>query len=120
MDKDSLGKMQKAVLRLSKDRDWGQFHSPKNMALDLAVETGEVLEHLVWDSNGQIKKDTLRKRKIGTEMADVLHCLLLLADSLKINLSQAFWQKLEEVKKRYPAAEFKGISGYECKKKLKK
>ena len=112
--------MQKAVLKISKDRDWEKFHSPKNMALDVVREVGEMVEHLVWDSNEEIKKDKARIHEISHEMADVLHGLLLLADSLKIDLSKAFWEKIRLVKETYPIKQFRGISGYACKRKLKR
>ncbi|HUV46598.1 MAG TPA: nucleotide pyrophosphohydrolase [Candidatus Bathyarchaeia archaeon] len=118
INKYDLRLMQKAVIKISKDRDWEKFHSPKNMALDIVREVGEMVEHLVWDSNEEIKKDKKRIYKISHEMADVLHGLLLLADSLKIDLSKAFWEKIKKVKKRYPVDQFKGISGYACKRKL--
>ena len=111
--------MQKAVIKISKDRDWEKFHSPKNMALDVVREVGEMVEHLVWDANKEIKKDKKRIQEISYEMADVLHALLLLADSLKIDLSKAFWEKIKITKRRYPVDQFKGISGYACKRKLK-
>ena len=118
MNKDSLKQMQKAVLKVTKDRHWGKFHTPKNMAMDLVREASEVLEHFIWDTNTQIKKDKKRIKEIGAEIGDVLHSLLLLADTLKIDVTKAFWKKLEQVKKKYPVKDYQGISGYDCKKKL--
>ena len=106
-------------MKVTKDRCWRKFHLPKNMVLDVVREVGEMVEHFVWDTNEEIKKDKQRIKEIQDEMGDVLHGLLLLADCLNIDLAESFWIKIEKVKKKYPAKKFKGMSGYDCKKKLK-
>ena len=102
MNKHDLREMKKAVLKVAQERDWTKFHTPKNMALDVVREMGEMIEHFIWETNEEIKKDKKRISEIKDEMADVLHALLLLADSLKIDLGESFWKKLEKVKKKYP------------------
>ena len=119
MKKHDLREMKKAVLKISQERDWEELNTPKNLAMDVIREAGEMLEHFIWETNEEIRKDKKRVAAIGEEIADVLHALLLLADSLKIDLGEAFWRKLEEIKQKYPVADFKGISGYDRKMKLK-
>ena len=102
MKKDDLREMKKAVLKVTEERGWGKFHTPKNMAIDIATEMGEMLEHFTWATDEEIKKDKKRLNEIKDEMADVLHSLILLADCLKIDLGESFWKKLEKVKKKYP------------------
>ena len=117
---DKLSEMLKAVKKVTEERGWEKYHTPKNMAMDLAREASEVLEHFIWAKNKEIKKDKKRIAKIKKEMADVLHSLLLLSDVLKINLTKSFWEKLKEVKKRYPSKKIYGKSGYDYKNSSKK
>ncbi|MBU0618796.1 nucleotide pyrophosphohydrolase [Patescibacteria group bacterium] len=107
--------MLQAVRQTSKERNWEKHHTPKNLAMDLVREASEALEHFVWATNEEIKKDKKRIKKIQDELGDVLHSMLLLADVLKIDLPKSFWQKLEKVKKRYPADKVYGQTGYEYK-----
>ena len=77
-------------------RDWNQFHSPKNLAIALSVEAGELLEHFQWLSD----KDslTMPRNKLGEiekEMADVFLYLIRLADMLNVDLIQAAERKIE-------------------------
>jgi len=117
---DKLSLMLKAVKKITKERGWEKYHTPKNMAMDLVREASEVLEHFVWSKNKEIKKDKKRIVKIKKEMADVLHSLLLLSDVLKVDLTKSFWEKLEEVKQRYPFKKIYGKSGYDYKNSSKK
>lgn len=95
-----LDKMKQAVLQLSKDKGWAPFHTPKNTVMDLVREASEAMELMTWLTNQEIKQDEVRKEKIALELADVLHSLLLTADSLEIDLVDSFWKKLEIVKNR--------------------
>ncbi len=99
-DQADLDKMKQAVLQLSKDKGWEPFHTPKNTVMDLVREASEAMEHMLWPTNEELKQDEVRKEKIALELADVLHSLLLAADSLEIDLVDSFWKKLEIVKNR--------------------
>jgi NTP pyrophosphatase (non-canonical NTP hydrolase) len=92
--------MKQVVLQLSKDKGWAPFHTPKNTVMDLVREASEAMELMTWLTNQEIKQDEVRKEKIALELADVLHSLLLTADSLEIDLVDSFWKKLEIVKNR--------------------
>lgn len=63
MNKYDLREMKKAVLKVTKDRCWEKFHTPKNMAIDVVREVGEMLEHFTWSTDEEIKKDKKRIKK---------------------------------------------------------
>src|SRR5580700_2057994 len=86
----SLEELRSALRTFASDRDWDQFHSPKNLAIALSVEAAELLEHFQWtaeDDPGSLAPD--RHAKVGEEIADVLLYLVRLADKLNINLLAA-------------------------------
>ena len=120
MSKDnSISSMLKAVLKFRDERSWVQYHTPKNLAMNLVREASEALEVCLWQTDGQILSDEERKEDIAKELADVLHCLLLFSHTLDIDIVKAFWSKLKELDKRYPASEFADHSTYEFKKRQK-
>lgn len=90
-------------------RDWGQFHSPKNLAINLSVEVGELLEHFTWLTEEQSKSpNQVTLNEIKDEIGDVLICLLTLADKLNIDIVSSADQKLDKVEKKYPVEKCKG------------
>ena len=121
MKKDyNLKTLSQAVLKFGNARGWKKFHTPKNMAMDLVREATELMEHFVWLKTGkEVKKDRKRFQGVKDEMADVLHSLLVFADSLEINLEDCFWDKLEKLEKKYPKEKIYGKSGYELKREEK-
>lgn len=93
------------------ERDWGQFHSPKNLAMGLAVEAAELMEHFLWVDNAQsreIVNDANRVRAVGEEMADVACYLLALANVLHLDLSEAIVDKLAKNAVKYPVERYRG------------
>ncbi|MEJ8856216.1 nucleotide pyrophosphohydrolase [Variovorax robiniae] len=93
------------------ERDWEQFHSPKNLASALAVEAGELLEHFQWISDEQSRTLSLDKRaEISAEVADVFLYLLQLADKLGIDLADAADRKLAINESKYPVDLSRGNS----------
>ncbi len=98
-----------AVRRFAEERDWDQFHSPKNLASALAVEAAELLERFQWLTEKQSSELGLdEKEQVKAEMADVLIYLVRLADKLDVNLIAAANSKLEENKTKYPVEKAKG------------
>ncbi len=93
------------------ERDWDQFHSPKNLAIALSVEAAELLEHFQWIDEGtspalaQAKRDEIRE-----ELADVLLYLIRLADKLEIDPIAAANDKLKVNAGKYPADKVRGSS----------
>ena len=92
-------------------RDWEQFHSPKNLAMGLAIETGELLEHFQWigeEESRQVADDAEQMVQVQEEVADVLCYLLALANTMGIDLSEAFYQKMKRNDAKYPADKYRG------------
>lgn len=101
--------LQKALRQFSEERDWGQFHSPKNLAAALSVESAELLEHFQWLTEEQSRSlDNAKLSRVGEEIADVLLYLIQLSDRLGINLLDAAWSKLEANGRKYPVDLAKG------------
>ncbi len=93
-------------------RDWRQFHTPKNLSMSLAVEAAELMEHFQWltpDESSQLPPEKLDE--VGEEMADVLCYLLALANELELDLSAALENKMVKNRLKYPVAEFRGRFG---------
>ena len=86
-------------------RDWEQFHTPKNLAMALAGEAGELLAEFQWltpDESASVMADPEAAFKVRSELADVFNYLLRLADVLGVDLVQASQTKLDEVALRHP------------------
>jgi NTP pyrophosphatase (non-canonical NTP hydrolase) len=95
------------------DRDWDRFHTPKNLALSLAIEVGELLEHVQWGSDAEISAQLATpdgKAAIAEELADILIYLTRLGDILDIDLLAAAVEKVATNARRYPADEVRGSS----------
>lgn len=99
------------ILTFRKERDWEQFHNPKDSALSLVLEATELLEHMQW-KNGEELTQYIKshKKEIGDELADVLFWVLLMSHDLGINIITASKKKLRENKKKYPVKKIKGKS----------
>ncbi|RYD82194.1 MAG: nucleotide pyrophosphohydrolase [Verrucomicrobiaceae bacterium] len=90
-------------------RDWMQFHAPKEMAVAIAAEAGELLQHFVWQSPEQSEQRArVRREEIASEMADVAMLLFEMADNLGISLGEAMRAKLARNAERYPVAKAQG------------
>ncbi|HZO13503.1 MAG TPA: nucleotide pyrophosphohydrolase [Polyangiaceae bacterium] len=104
-----LHEMQAALRRFNDERDWAQYHSPRNLAMALSVETAELLELYLWSrDDGPQPALPERGERVAEEAADVLICLLNLCDRANIDLPAAFWRKLEQNATRYPVEEARG------------
>ena len=106
-----LDSLTQALRRFAAERDWDQFHSPKNLAAALTVEAAELLEHFQWlteDESRHLAAD--RRAEVGQEMADVLLYLLQIADKLQIDLIAAAHEKLMLNAVKYPVEHARGSS----------
>ena len=93
----------------AKERDWDQFHSPKNLSMALSVEIAEIVEHFQWATEKEsfeLNPDKLEKVK--DEIGDILIYLVRLADKLGIDPIEAAKEKLEKNKQKYPVDKVKG------------
>jgi dCTP diphosphatase len=108
---DSLNDLQQSLKRFAEARDWSQFHSPKNLAMALVVEAGELLEHFQWLTEAQSRDLPEPERKaVAAEVADVLLYLIQLCSSLGIDPIAAAHDKLKVNAEKYPVEIAKGSS----------
>lgn len=106
-----IDQLRDALRRFAAERDWGQFHSPKNLAISLSIEAGEVLEHFQWLTEDESHNlDDASRQAVALELADVLLYLLQLSDKLGIDMLRAAREKIELNARRYPADKAKGTS----------
>jgi NTP pyrophosphatase (non-canonical NTP hydrolase) len=109
VESPTLESLREEIRQFARERDWEQFHSPKNLAIALSVEAGEVLEHFQWlsqDKSGELSKE--RWDAVRLELADVFIYLIRLADSLDVDLERAARDKMKLNAERYPVEKAKG------------
>lgn len=108
---DELQTLRTALRQFAEDRDWGQFHTPKNLAASLSIEAAEVLEHFQWLTDEQSQNLSPEQRdSVALEIADVLLYLLQLSDKLQIDPLAAAHTKLALNAEKYPADKARGNS----------
>lgn len=109
MTDDYFGTLAERLRRFADERDWDQFHAPKNLAMALIVEAAELLEEFQWLSAAESADPDERCRcRIEAEMADVLIYLVRLADKLEVDLPAAVESKIAENERKYPARRVRG------------
>lgn len=106
--------MELVVERIRKfrdERDWMQFHDPKNLAISISIEAAELLEHFQWKDDAAAAKHVSENLDaISDEIADVAIYLIELADNLGVDLSKAIISKLDKNAKKYPVEKSRGVS----------
>ena len=101
---DSLDELRDRLRAFAAARDWEQFHTPKNLAMSVAIEAAEIMEHFQWLTPVQSADlDDATRREVGHEIADVLLYLIRLADVLDIDMPAAAREKIELNALKYPA-----------------
>lgn len=111
MDQISYDKLQQRLKQFAVDRNWEQFHSPKNLVMALSGEAGELTEHFQWLTEQQsYELDVEKKQEVALEMADICIYLFRLAERLDINLIDKVYEKVEINEQRYPVDKVKGSS----------
>lgn len=109
MTSSTLEALREDLRQFARDRDWEQFHAPKNLAMGLCVEASEVMEHFQWLSESQSANLSDDERSaVRLELADVFIYLVRLADTLDVDLVEAARDKLEINQQRYPVDKAKG------------
>jgi NTP pyrophosphatase (non-canonical NTP hydrolase) len=101
----------RAILAFRDERDWRQFHNPKDLAISISLEAAELLEHFQWKTPAEVERylsGVDAPRRVGAEMADVLILLVSLADVLGLNLVEAAREKLVENARKYPVERARG------------
>lgn len=109
MKPDSLDDLRIRLAAFAGEREWDQFHSPKNLSMALIAECAELVEHFQWLSEEQSKQLEPKKLEAVThELADILIYLIRIADKLEVNLIEAARIKIEINEQRYPTERVRG------------
>jgi NTP pyrophosphatase (non-canonical NTP hydrolase) len=106
---DTLALLRELTRSFAAERDWQQFHTPKNLAMALSVEVAELVEHFQWLPTGALDELDERKREgVRHELADVLLYLVQLADKMGVDLREAALEKMRMNAEKYPAQVVRG------------
>jgi NTP pyrophosphatase (non-canonical NTP hydrolase) len=106
-DTANLHALRTLIRQFVDERDWAQFHTPKNLAMAMGIEAAEVMEHFQWLPTGnELTGD--KRQAVGHELADVLVYLVRLADVLDIDLPAAVAEKMQLNREKYPADKVRG------------
>lgn len=107
----NLEEITEKIRHFRDERDWAQFHNPKDLAMALSIEASELMEHFLWKTPAELSARVEEKRaEIEDEIADVAIYLVELADLLGIDLFNAMQRKMEKNALKYPAEMVRGSS----------
>ena len=109
--KITLQEIKIKIRKFIRERDWEQFHSPKNISMSIAIEAGELMEHFQWLTTGESRKLLKDKRKRGEiedELADIAIYILDFCNLFGLDIEKIIANKLEKTAKKYPAHIVKG------------
>jgi dCTP diphosphatase len=109
----TVAEIKTRVLAFARERDWEQFHAPKNLSMALAAEAGELMEHFLWatpEASRTIAQDAAKRRKIEEELADVVIYALEFANMTGIDVAAAIETKMAANAAKYPIEKAKGRS----------
>lgn len=111
MPNSDISKLIQRLLAFRDERDWQQFHNPKDLAAALSIEAAELQELFLWKSAEDLDLDSPEKReRIEEEVADIASFLLLLCSEVGIDLEEAITRKIEKNASKYPADKVRGSS----------
>jgi len=111
--------LREMVRQFVDERDWQQFHAPKNLSMALAIEAAELMEHFQWitpDESRDIANQPDRLSAVAEELADVLCYAMAIANELDIDFATAMQDKMVKNRQKYPTAEYRGRYGPEDKR----
>jgi NTP pyrophosphatase (non-canonical NTP hydrolase) len=107
----TLADLTRLALAFRAERDWQQFHNPKDVALSMSLEVAELVEIMQWRNGQDLLMHLKAEREhVGQELSDILGWVLLLAHDLEIDLPAAFCAKMEQNAQKYPVEKAKGIA----------
>src|SRR3989338_6401546 len=110
--KTTFHELKMKIKKFEDDREWKRFNTPKNLAMAIGAEAGELMDHFLWRNDSEIEKDVLtdkaKMEEIKKELADILIISLSLSEKLGIDAAKAIEEKLEHNAKKYPVEKFKG------------
>jgi dCTP diphosphatase len=109
----TVAQLKDRVLAFARERDWEQFHSPKNLSMALAAEAAELMEHFLWatpEESARVAADPAKRARIAEELADVVIYALEFANTTGLDLAAAIGAKIEANAIKYPVEKSKGRS----------
>ena len=107
----SIAELKSRILAFARERDWEQFHTPKNLSMALAAEAAELMEHFLWASpekSREIANDPSKRPKIAEELADVVIYALEFANSTGLDVAGAIEEKMAANARKYPVEKSRG------------
>ena len=110
----TVARLRQLVEQFVDRREWHQFHTPKNLAMSMAIETAELMEHFQWltpEQSRQLAQEPQKLAAVADELADVCCYLLAMANELGLDLSAAVEKKMAKNEAKYPADEYRGRFG---------
>ena len=111
-DATTVIELREVVRQFVEERDWKQFHSPKNLSMALAIEASELMEHFQWISPEASRElDIAAKQQAAEELADVMCYALAIANEMEIDLASTLQAKMVKNRTKYPADEYRGRYG---------
>ena len=111
MSNATIGELTELLLKFVHERDWMQFHNPKDMAISLTLEAAEVLELTQWKNGAELELHLAERREtLADELADVLFWVLELSHHFRIDLGDAFRAKIAKNQVKYPVDKAKGLA----------
>ena len=105
MKEHTIEELSDKVLAFTRDRDWDQFHNPKDLAIAISIESAELLEAFLWK-----KPEEAKKEKVREELADIINYAILLADKCDLDIYEIVTEKLKVNEEKYPVDKAKGNS----------
>jgi len=110
-DQTTLQELKDKMARFVRERDWEQFHTPKNLSMSIAIEAAELMEHFQWLTVEQSKNlNPTALQEIGEELADIIIYSLSLANFLGLDLAETVNAKMEKNIRKYPKEQVRGKS----------
>ncbi len=110
----TVADLKRMIAQFVAERDWQQFHDPKNLTMSIAIEAAELMEHFQWLRSDQLKQvlaDADQKQLVAEELADVVAYVISLANVLDVDVSLALEKKMKKNAEKYPSDRYRGKSG---------
>ena len=105
----TIHELKERMAKFVHERDWEQFHTPKNLSMSISIEAAELMEHFQWltvEQSKSLEPDALQD--ISEELADIVIYSLSLSNFLELDLADAILQKMEKNRRKYPKERVKG------------
>ena len=107
----TLASIRQTIAEFVRERDWEQFHAPKNVSMALTIEAAELMEHFQWIDSEASRRQNLSPEQlaaIGEEIADIFCYTLALANELGLDMTETFTAKMQKNRAKYPAEKYRG------------